>query len=426
MTMTRTQQQSSAEIISDGSLGLFTVISIVLLLWGALWLRDNYHMHAPRFINVYFHDIAQLSDSANVFMDGVRVGTVEKLHWQGDHRVMVQLRITNYRVRLPVGSHFDILNNGIVGAKYVEIIVPDHKPQDPELPELASNCTVEGEDPVRPELALNNLVVGLSRIDTVQLGKNFDSDRARLCRAADQLAMLADKSMPVVEGALPLEHDLHQLTTETTKVTQHLNHFIDNPKLSSDLKDTVQMAKDTVETVKATMHELDTTLKDKDLRADIIAALNALHHSTQELERTVKVVQSITGDQKMRDDVKGILDRANIGLTKVDKLFKSPGYGSDLKETLTSTREAIGHIDLAARQLNQILDKRAPLMHLMLGRPGLIKEIKESKPKAKKKAFKGITGEKDSTNKNEAEGSRHDTNSVYGKERAKDQNAPSP
>jgi len=391
MTMTTEQNQHTADILNDGSLGVFTVVSIVLLLFGALWMRDNFHMHDPRYINVYFHDIAQLSDSANVFIDGVRVGTVDELHWQSEHRVVVKLKITNHKVKLPVGSRFDILNNGIVGAKYVEIIIPDTKPGEPDPPELTSNSTVDGEDPVRPELALNNLVVGLSRIDTEKLGRNFDADRARICRAADQLAILANKSIPLVDGALPLEHDLHQLEYETTKVTHHLNHFMDNPQMSTDLKSAMQDTKETVATVKETMHELNLTLKDKDLRTDLVTALNALHHSTQELEHVVDTVQKIVADKSLRDDAKDILNRANEALTKVDQMFKSPTYGTDLKQTLASTRDAVGHIDLAARQLNQILDKRAPLMHLMIGRPGLIKEDKKAKEEQKTKQIKQST-----------------------------------
>jgi ABC-type transporter Mla subunit MlaD len=395
--MNTTQKQTTADLIADGSLGVFTVTAIVLLVLGALWLRDNIHMHQPRYINVYFHDIAQLSDSANVFIDGVRVGTVDELHWKSEHRVLVKLRITNHHVKLPVGSRFDILNNGIVGAKYVEIMVPEHKAGEPDTPELASDCTVEGEDPVRPELALNNLVVGLSRIDTEKLGRNFDADRARICRAADQLALLANKSMPLVDGALPLEHDLHQLEHETTKVAHRLNTFMDNPNMSTDMKQAMHDTKETVASVKDTMHELNLTLKDKDLRGDLVAALNALHSSTQELERTVTIVQKITADKSLRDDVKDILRRADESLTKVDQMFKSPTYGTDLKQTLTTTRAAIGHIDLAARQLNQILDQRSPLMHLLIGRPGYIKDDKQTKPARHSKESKESKQTKQST-----------------------------
>ncbi len=131
------------------------------------------------------------------------------------------------------------------------------------------------------------------------------------------------------------------------------------------------------------MHELNVTLKDKDLRNDLITALNSLHSSKQELEHAVDTVHKITSDQPLRDDVKEILTKANESLTKVDAMFKSPTYGSDLKQTLTSTRAAVGHIDLAARQLNQILEQRSPLMHLLIGRPGLIKD-KSSKDKSNK------------------------------------------
>jgi ABC-type transporter Mla subunit MlaD len=438
MTMTRTQPRTASEIVTDGSLGVFTVIALILLLWGALWLRDNSHLHPPRYISVYFRDTAQLSDSANVFIDGVRVGDVDKLQWQSEHRVLVQLKITNHLVKLPVGSRFCILNNGIVGAKYVEIVAPDHKPNDPEPQEMANNAIVEGEDPVRPELALNNLVVGLSRIDTDKLAKNFDSDRFRLCRAADQLAALADKSMPLVDAAMPLAHDLHALTNETTVATHHLNTFLDHPKFSQDVKDTVQMAKSTVETIKSTMDELNVTLNDKDLRGDLITALKSLHQATENLERTVGQVQQITGDQQLRTDVKEILARANEGLTKVDKLFKEPGYGTDLKQTLSSTRDAVDHIDLAARQLNQILDKRSPIIHLLVGRPGLIKEVERTKEVQKAKATKadkapkadsagsGSGKTKDVNAGQDNDDDKQNSKNVFGKPSESTKTAPSP
>lgn len=384
-TINNTQEKKIIEIAKDGSLGLFTTVAIVLLAWGGLWLRDNYHVHQPRYINVYFHDIAQLSDNANVFVDGVRVGSVEKLVWKSEHRVLARLKITNHTIKVPVGSQFDILNNGIVGAKYVEIMVPPHKDGEPDLPELQSEANVEGEDPVRPELALNNLVVGLSRVDTRKLADNFDADRIRLVRAADQLAILANKTMPVVDAALPLEKDLQKLTLETTKTSHHVNKLLDNPHFSNDLKETISMARDTVNTVRSTMRELNITIKDKDLRADMLKAMDKLHNSAEELDHAVNVIQSITKDKDLRNDAKEILDKAQASLKKVDEIFKSPTYGTDIRETLSTTRSAIGHLDLAARQLNQILGKRSPLLHMLIGRPGRIKDRDKDKATDKDK-----------------------------------------
>jgi hypothetical protein len=47
--------------------------------------------------------------------------------------------------------------------------------------------------------------------------------------------------------------------------------------------------------------------------------------------------------------------------------------GSDVRSTLHKVNDTITHLDLAAQQMNQILEKRSPLMHLMFGRPGYIK-----------------------------------------------------
>ena len=370
---TDNSEKRQSNLMADGSLGVFSTVALVLLVMGGLWMRDNYHMHEPRYINVYFHDVAQLGDSANVFEDGVRVGAVDSLHWESEHRVLARLKITKHRVKMPQGSRFTVLNNGIVGAKYVEIIVPTRAPGQAEAPELASNSTVEGEDPVRPELALNNLVLGLSRIDTNKLVTNFDADRIRLVRAADQLAMLATKTMPVVDAALPLESNLKSLTLEATKTSHNLNKVLNNPRFSEDLKETVETAKETAETVKTTMHELNVTLTDKDLRKDLIESLDKLHQTTGDLQTTVEQVQKITSDKDLRNDVKDILSRANETMRNVDSMFKQPGYGGDLKSTLGATKDAINHLDLAARQLNQILNSRRPLLKMMFGRPGFIK-----------------------------------------------------
>ncbi|MBU6454073.1 MAG: MCE family protein [Cyanobacteria bacterium REEB67] len=376
MTEESREEKKESNLIADGSLGVFSTVALVMLVMGGLWLRDNYHMHQPRFINVYFHDIAQLGESANVFEDGVRIGAVDHLSWIGEHRVLARLKITKHKVKMPQGSRFTILNNGIVGAKYVEIIVPERKPGEAELPELANESKVEGEDPVRPELALNNLVLGLSRIDMNKLADNFDADRIRLVRAADQLAMLATKTMPVVDAALPMEKDLKILTREATATSRHLNKILDNPHFSDDLKETMRTAKETAETIKTTMHELDVTLSDKDLRKDLISALETLHKTTGQLEETVEQVQKITADQDLRKDLKDILSRANETMRNVDSMFKSPTYGGDLKNTLTTTRDAINHLDTAAKQINQILGQRAPLLHMVFGRPGYIKSLK--------------------------------------------------
>lgn len=381
--MDERDDKDNARMISDGSLGIFTVLAVIFLLWGYLWFKGTGILGATQTINILFHEVAQLNDNADVFLDGIRVGMVDKILWLNERHVLVRIQITNRKVVIPQGATYRILTNGIVGAKYIEIDVPHPPDIRAGLPALPDEAEVEGLDPARPELAINKLVIALSNVDPQKLVKNYEEDRIRLVRAADQLSILAIKTMPVVDNALPLERDLTEIAHDLKKVSRKVSNLLDDPNFTNDLKITTTKLKETAESVQTTVRDINSTLKDKALRQDLLSALKNLNDATEHVQNSVSAVEKMSKDLKLRTDVKDILLQARKTLDKVDALFSRPSFGSDLKETLTSTRAAIGHLDAVARQLNQILDKRAPIMHLMFGRPGQLKDPKINDPKSK-------------------------------------------
>jgi hypothetical protein len=364
---------------SDISLGVFTVVAMILMLWGYCWLKAYPSLAIPQRFTVIFGEVAGLNENAAVYVDGVRVGTVEKLEWKAKHYVNVRLRINSSELRIPVGSKFEILTNGIVGAKYVQIDLPTDAIQQGNAAMLDESSIVYGERPVRPELAVNKLAITLSDIDMKQVGRDFKADRIRLIRAADQLAILADKTMPVIDRVYPLENEMSGLTKDMRRVSRRIADVIDDPNFSSDLKETAHCAKETVLTLQSTIHELNTTLGDKPLRQDVLVALERLNSSTRNIADSMSSLQSIAGDNSLRSDIKQILQEAHSALNTVNEITSKPIGDSDLSGALKKTNDAITHFDLAARQMNQILGKRSPIMHLVFGRPGYIKEEKESK-----------------------------------------------
>ncbi len=369
----RTSPYEYGTIHPDGSLGVFTSIALILLLWGFCWLK-SYASGQPQNINVIFHEIAGLSPNASVYIDGVRVGMVEKIDWIESRKVAVKLRIQKDRVLVPVGSKFSILTNGVVGAKYIEITFPKGT-ADSFIP-ISENTAIVGEDPVRPELAVNNLAIAFSKIDMDEVEKCISEDRMRLARATDDMSRLVNRTIPLIDKTIPLEDKAINLANNMTKISRRIHSLIDDPNFSRDLKETVAQANLTVRSIRDVMQELNITLKDKDLRNDIITSLSKLNDATTHVEESILAVKSITGDAELRSDVKGILRETRKTLSDVDRMVTKPGFGNDLRETLSSTRQAIGHIDLAAKQVNQILNKRAPLLHLIGGRPGRIKKNK--------------------------------------------------
>ncbi len=369
---------------NDGALGIFTMVALILLTWGFCWMKSYSSFRIPQRINVVFTEVAGLSKFAGVYLDGVRVGVVDQLEWQGQQRVLVQLRINAPKVEIPVGSKFLILTNGIVGAKFVEIHMPTPKEGEQSPPPITDSAIVLGDDPVRPEIAINKVAIGLSDVDLGQLNKNLVEDQTRLMRTMDDLSVLSRKVGPVLDRALPLENEFIALSHDTRKVSARLNQFLRNPELPEDLRRTVEEAKETADAVEGAMHEMCLTLKDKEMRGDLLHSIDTLNKATSNIQNSVEVVQQLAGDQQLRSDVKQILGQTSDSLNKVEQVLNKPSFGSDIRATVRDTRDAINDVDVVARRLNSMLGKRFPLMRMMFGKPGQLDEDGKKKRKDSK------------------------------------------
>ena len=358
----------------DGLLGIFAVLSVVFLVWAYCWLKNYGTTINPQKINVVFHQVAGLNTSASVYLDGVRVGIVDKLDWKSRRRVVVTLRLSAPGVVVPRGSKFEIHTNGIVGAKFVEIILPPVKEGEPAPVALTEEDEVIGIDPVRPELAVNKLAIGLSQIDMQEFHDNFESDRKRLVRAADELSELAKISMPVVEGALPLETELMALSKDTRKSLTKVSNLLGDGSVSRDLKTTAKEAKETVQIVRTIVTDINTTVKDKNIRKDLTDSIARLSEASKSVEHSVDKIEKMTENKELREDVKQVLQQAKDALSSADKLLNNKEFSKDIHKTIRKTNDTLEDLDSVAERLNQILDKRFPLPRMIFGRPGHLKK----------------------------------------------------
>src|SRR5262245_55431413 len=111
--------------------GLFALFALILLVWGWSWLKSFSLFYQPQRFTAQFSDVAGLSRNATVNIQGVRVGTVEYMefvtdpqHPEHNDKINVHLKITDSTVQVPEGSHISIQTLGLVGAKYIEIVLP--------------------------------------------------------------------------------------------------------------------------------------------------------------------------------------------------------------------------------------------------------------------------------------------------------------
>ena len=103
--------------------------------------------------------------------------------------------------------------------------------------------------------------------------------------------------------------------------------------------------------------------------------MQRLSTATENIAGSMKIVQKLANDQGLRTDVKEAVSNARDVMGKANDLVNQPDFGHDLGQTVKKVKQAATDVDVAARQLNQVMNKRAPLLHMLFGRPGKLKDV---------------------------------------------------
>ena len=162
-------------------------MALILLLWGFCWLKSYAPFQTKQHINVMFTQVAGLHADALVFVDGVKAGAVDSVTWKNNNQVLVRIRITHPGMIIPQGATFNILANGVIGARYVDIVMPniDKSLQQP----IDESTIVTGGAALRPEVVLEKLGNDLDKIDVDSIKENISEDTRVLRRAANQFSV---------------------------------------------------------------------------------------------------------------------------------------------------------------------------------------------------------------------------------------------
>ncbi|MBY0359947.1 MAG: MlaD family protein [Candidatus Obscuribacterales bacterium] len=391
--------------------GFFTLFALILLLYGWGWLKSFSPFDPPTVFWVRFHDIAGLSNNATVNIQGVRVGTVDQISFKPPEglqeepeanpedanlpRVYTRIRITGTKIPLSKDIAVTIQTLGMVGAKYIEITLPRESEKHSDA--LVDPMVVlRGNDPVRVEMIVNNVAKKFNQAADAVSSEEAASALKDFAQAASKLNKTMDR-MPEVTTSIKRASDnfgdkvagnanrffdqgtdsfrsVGDLAQDLNRTNHKIDKLLDNPAFSADLRETVNLAHKTAESVSATMKELSETVKDKELRQDLLSMLSKLQGSSNDIRNSVQTVDKLAADGQLRADVKDLIRDAKEAMNKANEMFDDPTFRTDVKQTLARVKNAAINVDTAAIQLKQILGKRAPLFHMMFGKPGTVSE----------------------------------------------------
>lgn len=433
--------------------GLFFLFAMILVIYGWSWLKSVSILHPPQKITVQFHDIAGLANNAPVNINGVRVGTVEQIDLKGKGQVLCHLKIKTEEVIVPEGSTFTIQTLGLVGAKYVEISLPEEIPGEEPPPAIDPNTVVAGQDPVRVELVINKIATNLNNMigkvstdetqnsfvdalkhsgetikhineASIKLNKNMD----RMTDVTDSITATSNKFGLVADDARSVTRNANSffqrgtstlasvgdLTKDLKRTTTRVNTIIEDPHSVGDVKEISANLRNTADTIRATIKEFNSTIKDPDSNTRIGQILDKFNSSTANINEAMKGLSKISSDQELRSDIKEAVSNAKDAMTKLDNIFADKEFKTDVRQTLNKVEVAADDVHIAASQLHQVMGKRAPLIQLMFGKLKPV-DMKKDAKKAKDAANEAKGAAKDA--KDAAKDAKKEA------DKAKDENA---
>lgn len=345
-----------------------TVMLIVgtTVLAGDWWWYREYPLKTKvQHFTVQFHNVNGLTTHAAVLCDGVLIGRIEDITLMEPHKVLVSVSVNDDRLVVPAGTKFFIHTRGLVGAEYLDIVLPDNIAG---LPPLNGKAVQIGADPVRTELIAEQFAQNLQTLDMARLG---DSVR-RVGDAADNVSMLTKRFAPVADKAVVAERRIGDLATDLRSTTSRFNRLLGNPHALNDLKTMAADADEAARYVNEAMSKLQSLTADADTRESLSNALSTVNDSTRRIQASVERIQQMGEDKDLRSDAKQLVGDAREAIDRMDEILKNPTVGNEIGPTLVEARSAFTRIDTVGAQLSRILDKRAPLIHLLVGRPGHI------------------------------------------------------
>jgi uncharacterized protein YoxC len=216
----------------------------------------------------------------------------------------------------------------------------------------------------------------------------FEKAAGAITTTATKIGQVADSAKSVTSNASSFfSHgnktmdQISVLATDFQGTSKKLNKILDNPAMSSDLKETARLAKATADSISATVNTLNGTIKDPSVRGDLITILTKVQNSMDKAQVSLSTVDKISGDK----DFRAVISKFSDSLSKFDEILGSTDLTGDTKSTFAKLRTTADDVDIAAKQIQNVLNKPSGMGKWFIGGSGRI-----PKPKAPEKPTRDL------------------------------------
>jgi len=296
--------------------GILVLAGLVVLVAGVFWLRSFWQWKAGFWFVVEFNKAMGVEPGSDVLLQGIRVGTVEKVELSPPNTVQVTIRLEkDVPIYHPPASEITIRFGTLIGQPYIDIV--NHKIGKV----IESGDKVRGVDPVSWEELVPQARELASSLNSIIGDPQFQQN---LRTTVSDLAQAAN-SLRVILTSIPPE-DIRQISENLKRVSVRLNALASDKRIDATLSN-----------VETATRQLAAILSDPKLKGRIV-------QTVQEAERTLRTIQSLVGDEGMRRDLKALVANLRESSEAIKKLLSEEGAGGELRKTLAEARTTVAAV----------------------------------------------------------------------------------
>lgn len=349
---------------SSFKVGLLTLISILILLFGILWIKGR-ALSAGERLAIDFKDVNGMRPGSAVQLMGFRVGQVEEITpviKAENSFVRVKFVITEPDITIPTASTISIQQSGIIGEQFLEITPP--KVRIMYLPIGRKSQLLHANDNVQMKLSEKMYDVGkvkkIEIVETKTLPYNIQEEiKTEFAYKVGYIITLPGLIPPDrLIGEIQKDDGKHKLLIHSAN-----NVALAYPKTDSKytvieplrLADFMELQYRAAASMTETTEKMSAFLSDDVIRdlKNIVSNVDILTiKANQTLDKTQMLVESSRGDLNSLMTTTNSVSVKIIDLT--DNLNNIVG-DKDFKETLMETTKSVNRL---SNNLNTVLEDK--------------------------------------------------------------------
>lgn len=285
---------------SEAKVGAVTLVALVLLA-GMIFGLSHFTVGDKGYpVSALFHDVSGLTTGNLVRFAGVEVGRVEAVAITPEGiKVLLQI---HKGTDIPVGSHFTIGTDGLLGEKFISIVPPAVGTSDIIQP----GASVLGEDPQGIASLISSADQVLADVHALVQSLNdiLGDDKVK--------AALKDSAL----NAKLITDNLNVLSASLARMA------INNEQDVGLMVDNLKSMSESLKTVAGRMNGMLASADNNGQTvADLTAAVHNIKVTSERIETIAKSLQGIATDPKTTQNITETLQNAREASAKANKLL---------------------------------------------------------------------------------------------------------